>query len=213
MHSDSAPSRWNEPRLMSVAARLLKDGFADTESFITSPTCLYAALEMLARGVEGKTLEELESVLGNAEIRQEACSLLFEDNPKNAQNDYRLNIATSLWANKHSAPLRFGFSRAMAGINGQAAEVDFASPDDYARMSAWLDRSTGSKFGSAPEFDADTLFVIISALNFKNNWVDRLEDEEVEMTFNTASGPTVTMMGGFGFKGHLLSNNRATAVS
>ena len=198
---------------MSVAARLLKDGFADTESFITSPTCLYAALEMLARGAEGKTLEELESVLGNAEIRQEACSLLFEDNPKNAQNDYRLNIATSLWANKHSAPLRFGFSCAMAGINGQAAEVDFASPDDYARMSAWLDRSTGSKFGSAPEFDADTLFVIISALHFKDNWVDRLEDEEVEMTFNTASGPTVTMMGGFGFKGHLLSNNRATAVS
>lgn len=213
MHSDSASSRWNEPGLASVTARLLKDGFAGTESFITSPACLYAALEMLARGAKGKTLEELESILGKTKTRQETYSLLFEDNPKNAPSDYCLNIATSLWANKRSTPLRFGFSRAIAGINGQAAEVDFASPDDYARMSAWLDRNTGSKFSSAPEFDTDTLFVIISALHFKDNWVDRLEDEEVEMTFDTASGPTVTMMGGFGFKGHLLSDNRATAVS
>lgn len=213
MHSDSASNRWDEPGLASIAARLLKDGFSGTESFITSPACLYAALEMLVRGAKGKTLEELESVLGDAETRQEACSLLFEDNPKNTPSDYRLNIATSLWANKHSAPLRSSFPRAIADINGQVAEVDFASPGGNTRMSAWLDRNTGSKFSTAPEFDADTLFVIISALHFKDNWVDRLEDDEVETTFNTASGPTVTMMGGFGFKGHLLSDNRATAVS
>ncbi|WP_294415308.1 serpin family protein [uncultured Senegalimassilia sp.] len=214
MHSDSALNRWSEPRLMSIAARLLKDGFTGADSFVMSPACLYAALEMLARGAEGKTLEELESVLGNAETRQEACSLLFAATPKHqTPSNYRLSIATSLWANKHSAPLRSSFSRATADINGQVAEVDFASPGDNTQMSAWLDRNTGSKFNSAPEFDTDTLFAIISALYFKDNWVDRLEDEEVEMTFNIASGPTVTMMGGFGLNGHLLSDNRATAVS
>ena len=213
MHSYSALNRWNEPGLMSIAARLLKDGFTGTDSFVMSPACLYAALEMLARGAEGKTLKELESVLGNAETRQEACSLLFEKNPKHAPSNYRLNIATSLWANKHSAPLRSSFSRATADINGQVAEVDFASPGDNTRMSAWLDKNTGGKFSSAPEFDADTVFAIISTLHFKDNWVDRLKDEEVEMTFDTASGPTVTMMGGFGFNGHLLSDHRAIAVS
>lgn len=214
MHSNSAPNRWNEPGLMSIAARLLKDRFAGTESFVVSPACLYAALEMLARGARGKTLEELESVLGDTGARRKACSLLFADTPKHqAPSNYRLNIATSLWANKHSAPLRSSFSRAIADINGQVAEVDFASPGDNTRMAAWLDKNTGGKFSSAPEFDADTVFVIISALHFKDNWVDRLEDEEVEVTFNTASGPTVTMMGGFGFNGHLLSDNRATAVS
>ena len=54
---------------MSIVARLFKDDFSGTESYITLPARLYTALEMLAGGAESKTLEELESVPVNAEER------------------------------------------------------------------------------------------------------------------------------------------------
>ena len=175
MHSDSASNRWDEPGLASIAARLLKDGFSSTESFITSPACLYAALEMLARGAKGKTLEELESVLGDAETRQEACSLLFEDNPKNAPSDYRLNIATSLWANKHSAlcaPAFPGYNRhersdcrsGLRTTRGQRPIVGMARQEH--REQVRLGARTRQRHRIA----------IIGTLHFKTNWVDRLED-------------------------------------
>ena len=45
----------------------------------------------------------------------------------------------------------------MTGTNNQIAEVDFASLKENAQLSAWLDKNTGSKFGSAPKLDAGTV--------------------------------------------------------
>lgn len=63
---DSVVSDSCEPGLMSIAARLLKDGCTDMGSFVVSPACLYIAIETLTRGAKGETLNELESVLGGA---------------------------------------------------------------------------------------------------------------------------------------------------
>lgn len=79
---DSVVSDSCEPGLMSIAARLLKNGCTDMGSFVVSPACLYIAVETLARGAKGETLNELESVLGGAEARRDACSLLFAKDPE-----------------------------------------------------------------------------------------------------------------------------------
>ena len=203
-----------EPGLMSIAARLLKNGCTDMGSFVVSPACLYIAVETLARGAKGETLNELESVLGGAEARRDACSLLFAKDPEQTASDYRLAIATSLWANKFTSPLRRNFGRTIADLHGKAAEVDFESSEAKALMSSWLSRNTSGKFTSAPEMDADTVFAIISALYFKDSWVDPLDDEDVEVVFRAPEPQSdVAMMGGFGSYGHLLSTRETTAVS
>ena len=62
--------------------------------------------------------------------------------------------------------------------------------------------------------DADTVFAIISALYFKDSWVDPLDDEDVEVVFRAPEPRSdVAMMGGFGSYGHLLSTRETTAVS
>lgn len=211
---DPVVSDSHEPGLMSISARLLKDGCTDIESFAVSPACLYIAIETLARGAKGETLNELESVLGSAEARRDVCSLLFAKDPEQTASDYCLTIATSLWANKFTSPLRRNFGRTIADLHGKTAEVDFESSEAKALMSSWLSKNTGGKFTSAPEMNADTVFAIISALYFKDSWVDPLDDEDVEVVFRAPEPqPDVAMMGGFGSYGHLLSTRAATAVS
>lgn len=134
-NADPVVSDLREPGLMSIAARLLKDGCTSLESFVASPACLYVAIETLARGAKGETLNELESVLGGAEARRDACSLLFAKDPEQTASDYRLAIATSLWANKFTSPLRRNIGRTIADLHGKAAEVDFESSEAKALMS------------------------------------------------------------------------------
>ena len=211
---DSVVSDSCEPGLMSIAAGLLKDGCTDMGSFVASSACLYIAIETLARGAKGETLNELESALGGAAARRDSCALLFAKCPEQPASDYRLTIATSLWANRFTSPLRRSFGRTIADLHGQAAEVDFESPEAKALMSSWLSKNTGGKFASAPEMDADTVFAIMSALHFKDSWVDPLDDEDIEVVFCAPEPqPDVVMMGGFGSYGHLLSTHEATAVS
>lgn len=81
-------------------------------------------------------------------------------------------------------------------------------------MSSWLSKNTSGKFTSAPEMDADTVFAIISALYFKDSWVDPLDDEDVEVVFRASEPQSdVAMMAGFGSYGRLLSTRETTAVS
>lgn len=98
-------SNANVPGLASIAAHLLNNGYANTQSFLASPASLYVALEVLARGAKGETLNEIEGVLGNADSRRETCARLFEEHPEYVPEDYSLNIAASVWANKLTAPL------------------------------------------------------------------------------------------------------------
>ena len=81
-----------EPGLMPIAARLLKDGCSSSESFVASPACLYVAIETLARGAKGETLNELESALGGVAAPRDACALLFAKCP----NKLRAVIALPL---------------------------------------------------------------------------------------------------------------------
>lgn len=87
-----------EPGLMSIAARLLKNGCTDMGSFVVSPACLYIAVETLARGAKGETLNELESVLGGAEARRDACPFCSRKTPN------KLRAITAL-------PLRHRYGR------------------------------------------------------------------------------------------------------
>lgn len=206
-------SNANAPGLASIAAHLLNNGYANTQSFLASPASLYVALEVLARGAKGETLNEIEGVLGNADSRRETCARLFEEHPEYVAEDYSLNIAASVWANKLTAPLCPDFPQAIANANGQAAEVEFGTPETKSQISAWLSKNTGGKFSTAPGFNAETLFTVISALHFKDNWMDPLDAED-EIVFNAPTGSrTITMMGGFSSDAKLLKTHEEIAVS
>ena len=203
----------NAPGLMSMAALLLNDGYTNSQSFLASPASLYVALEVLARGAKGETLNEIEGVLGNADSRRETCARLFEEHPEYVPEGYRLNIVASVWANKLTAPLNPDFPQAIANANGRATEVYFGAPETKSQISAWLKENTGGKFSTAPEFDAETLFAVISALYFKDNWMDPLGDED-EIVFNAPTGShAIPMMGGFSSDARLLKTHEAIAAS
>lgn len=129
---------------------------------------------------------------------------ILEDNPKNASSDYCLNIATSLWTNKHSAlcaPAFPGYNRhersdcrsGLRTTRGQRPIVGMARQEH--REQVRLGARTRQRHRIA----------IIGTLHFEDNRVDRPEDGEVEVAFSTASGPTVTIMGSSTSTGTCLS--------
>lgn len=61
-------SNANVPGLASIAAHLLNNGYANTQSFLASPASLYVALEVLARGAKGETLNEIEGGTGERRL-------------------------------------------------------------------------------------------------------------------------------------------------
>lgn len=77
--------KFKQPGLMSLAARMLINKYDETKSSISSPSSLYLALETLARGAEGETLAEIETVLGGSDDRNKTCTMLFKKTPASHQ--------------------------------------------------------------------------------------------------------------------------------
>lgn len=203
-----------EQGLDSIAARLLEIGLRDGKSFVSSPACLQVALEALARGAEAETLAEIDTVLGDADAREAAHAALFGEPSESLPDNYSFTIGTSIWADPDRAPLHGSYAESISDMNGKAVEANPASEEAHSRMSSWLAENTGGKFTSAPQLDASTTLALMSAMRFKDTWINRLDDEETDMLFHAASStPTVTMMGGFSFYEDLIREAGGTAVT
>jgi len=107
---------------------LFKASFSASENknVVVSPFSVKMALSMAAQGANGKTLEEMNKVIGLDETSNEYFRRLIEDAAKDG--DITLNIANSVW-------LRQGlqFNPAYMDIldsyyMAQASTLDFAEP-------------------------------------------------------------------------------------
>lgn len=98
-------------------------------------------------------------------------------------------------------------------MNGKAVEVT-PSKEGHSQMSGWLAENTGARFTSAPQLEASTTLALMSAMHFKDTWINHLDDEEAEMPFRAAnSTPIVSRMGGFSLYEDLIKGEGGTAVT
>ncbi|MDU5357291.1 serpin family protein [Atopobium minutum] len=181
-----------------------------------SPACLQVALETLARGAEGETLTEIDTVLGGKEGRTAAQSSLFKKPLYYVSDNYRFHIGTSVWADKQRAPLRDEYINSLKLLNSSTFAANFGSAKTKEQMDRWLSENTGGKFSNAPNCNPQTTLTIISALDFKDTWIDRLDNHEENKIFHgRESSSQVTMMTGFGSNAGMLTdvNNKGIAVS
>ena len=177
--------------LDAFAGRMLAalyDARDDGGSFVASPASAYVALEMLARGTEGETFDEIDTALGGGAARKAAHEALFGESDSYQPDGYCFTLGVSVWADPSEAPLRRSYVKSLKGLNADAFAGKLQSGEVQSKMADWLARNTSGKFATAPVFGPDASLALLSALHFKDTWFDRFE-EEIELEFNAPGAP------------------------
>lgn len=150
---------------------LFKESFSASENknVVVSPFSVKMALSMAAQGANGKTLEEMNKVIGLDETSNEYFRRLIEDAAKDG--DITLNIANSVW-------LRQGlqFNPAYMDIldsyyMAQASTLDFAEPSSKDTINKWVSEKTNGKIEEiVDEIKPLDIAFLINAIYFNANW-------------------------------------------
>ena len=156
---------------------LFKASFSASKNknVVVSPFSVKMALSMAAQGANGKTLEEMNKVIGLDETSNEYFRRLIEDAAKDG--DITLNIANSVW-------LRQGlqFNPAYMDIldsyyMAQASTLDFAEPSSKDTINKWVSEKTNGKIEEiVDEIKPLDIAFLINAIYFNANWSTPFEE-------------------------------------
>ena len=150
---------------------LFKASFSASENknVVVSPFSVKMALSMAAQGANGKTLEEMNKVIGLDETSNEYFRRLIEDAAKDG--DITLNIANSIWLKQglefNPAYMDILDSYYMA----QASTLDFADPSSKDTINRWVSEKTNGKIEEIIDsIDSSDIAFLINAIYFNANW-------------------------------------------
>jgi len=156
---------------------LFKASFSASKNknVVVSPFSVKMALSMAAQGANGKTLEEMNKVIGLDETSNEYFRRLIEDAAKDG--DITLNIANSVW-------LRQGlkFNQEYLDIlnqyyMAQASTLDFGNPSSKDTINRWVSEKTNGKIEEiVDEIKPLDIAFLINAIYFNANWSTPFEE-------------------------------------
>ncbi len=150
-------------------------GASENKNVVVSPFSVKMALSMAAQGANGKTLEEMNKVIGLDEASNEYFRRLIEDAAKDG--DITLNIANSVW-------LRQGlkFNQEYLDIlnqyyMAQASTLDFGNPSSKDTINRWVSEKTNGKIEEIIDsIDSSDIAFLINAIYFNANWSTPFEE-------------------------------------
>jgi len=156
---------------------LFKASFSASKNknVVVSPFSVKMALSMAAQGANGKTLEEMNKVIGLDEASNEYFRRLIEDAAKDG--DITLNIANSVW-------LRQGlkFNQEYLDIlnqyyMAQASTLDFGNPSSKDTINKWVSEKTNGKIEEiVDKIEPLDIAFLINAIYFNANWSTPFEE-------------------------------------
>ncbi|RLD09157.1 MAG: serpin family protein [Chlamydiae bacterium] len=150
--------------------------FQSKSNIFVSPVSIALALAMTYNGAEGKTKEEMASVLNISGIKLSSFNKANEELIKQLAPDndsLKLSIANSLWA-KENEPFKKPFLNiARKFYNAEIANVNFLNPKTVPRINNWVESKTENKIKNllnSGDVNKDTVLVLINAIYFKDKW-------------------------------------------
>lgn len=172
----------------------------EKRSNFLSPISVTNLLSMLNDGAAGETSKEIMAMLGFAESDtksiNELCKALIDGAPE-VDPAVSVDISSYIAANSHlGVQLEDQFQKDMETYyQAEAASLDFSSPDALKTINGWCSKKTDGKIDKMlDELDAQTLLVLMNAVNFKATWVSKFDEKNTQTeTFTKDGGKTVEL--------------------
>jgi Serine protease inhibitor len=170
----------------------------EKKSNFLSPISVTYLLSMLNDGAAGDTSKEIMAMLGFAgsdtKSINELCKALIDGAPE-VDPAVSVDISSYIAANSHlGVQLEDLFRKDMETYyRAEASSLDFSSPDALKTINGWCSKKTDGKIDKMlDELDAQTLLVLMNAVNFKATWVRKFDEKNTQTeTFTKDDGKTV----------------------
>ena len=165
-----------------------------------SPYSIRTALAMTYAGARGKTAAQMKNALSftldDADLHAAFAESIRALNTGGGDN-YQMNVANSLWAEKTHAFLQAFIDINTSAYNGGLEQVDFINASENARIkiNAWVEEQTRQKITNLIPpggVSRDTRLALINAVYFKGLWAKQFDKKLTQKApFYCADGTTV----------------------
>ncbi len=167
----------------NFAAELLKTQYRSGKNTLISPYSAVAALTMTANGSKGKTLEEMENVLGQG-IGIDEFDLLLTSYTKSlgSGEKFKLHTANSIWFtdNELIFKVREDFLKKNASLfDSEIYKAPF-NKETLKDVNGWVNKHTDGMIPTILEdLDPDDVMLLINALAFDAEWAEIYKESDI----------------------------------
>lgn len=170
--------------------KVCAESAADGENTLVSPLSAYIALSMMKEGADGKTLEEMEAVMGSV-LPEDMRSLISH---LITLEETQLAIANSVWLDSHFEP-KEEFLRVLAEkyfAEGFQTELKNAESD----VNLWIEEKTSGLIKNMLDKSSldSSVMALVNAVYMKAKWAIEFSPEATrERQFTNADGTASTV--------------------
>lgn len=155
------------------------------ENLLISPLSVYLALGMTENGAKGKTLAQMENVLGLSAGQMNSYTKEYMENLSD-----EIKIANSIWVTEDK---RFTFEDHFGKINKEYYGADvYKAPFDESTVKAindWVEEKTdGTIKDILDHIPMEAVMYLINALAFEAEWENTYDESQVREGIFTAEG-------------------------
>ncbi len=145
-------------------------------SFVVSPMSLNCAIAMAGNGASGKTLQEIERLVGPI---ADANSFFEKYHAALPHNDYSKCEILNFLAVNPKYPIKEAFTKSMATrYNACIKPIDFANPKSVKQINDWFCRQLQNEsLNVVKEPDAETSLLLANVLDFRAFWSSPFNSE------------------------------------
>jgi serpin B len=165
----------------SFAGELLPDG---NDNLFYSPLSASMLLGMVLNGADGRTYEQMRSVLALDGLSQEEINRGYADLTDlllGLDPAVTVDVGSSVWT-KQGFPVTPDFmSRVRDSFDAAAETVDFGNPATLGRINDWASESTQGRIEKIfDQLPGNVVMVLLNAIYFKADWTQRFERARTE---------------------------------
>lgn len=207
------PAPTKVPEIVSMERTVNRFGFEmfdqlqEGENMMISPYSIMMALTLLDNAADGETKNQIEQVLGIADLEQwnEEFSKYYKNN-MNYEDDFYsmiLHSTNSIWKNDQyfsfDSKIQKEYMDKMTALYGTEIEsMDFANSNPKEQINQWVEKNTKGMLKNFIQdpITPDVQTVLVNAVYFSGQWMNEFEKESTyQETFYGKKGETsVDMM-------------------
>ena len=159
-------------------------------NLMISPDSIMFALELLAGGANGETLDQiLHTLIPDVD---NPAAFQFAVDRMNRLSGNALNISNSAWTNSKSSVSFYKdyFDFVSKNFHAEIRNLDFTSPDAVPSINNWVSEKTKGRIPQIiDELSDDAILVLINAIVFDGKWEKDFDDDHVYSgTFHAQGG-------------------------